>query len=445
MASFLTNADLNNKQDKNNRASKFWFPLDNAAKIFPAILTEELTSVFRLSAILKHPVKIQSFLKAVAKADKRFPYYKVRLKEGFFWYYLEHIPVRIPVEVDDKKVCRGFRQNSLLLRILVIENKVSVEFSHILTDGGGAFEFLKTLLVQYFIELGREIPATFKYLSSKQEILEEEYEDSYQRYFKEDVPPMVGRSKAFHLPWTLNSRPRFHHQNIIIPLEQVKDVASKKGVSVNDFLVAAYLFILQEIYEENGMAGKQKNNKPIRVQVPVNLRKIFPSKTMRNFSLFVMPEIDLRLGHHTFDEMLKSVYHQIKLETDPKLINKNIARNVGSERKIYVKSIPLFLKSLILRTKYYSLGSNQYSGVMTNLGKAKFPPQAEELIDHFVFTPPPPNKLVKVSCGIIGFKDKLVLSFSNITDSMQLEEKFIRFFNDYAINAVFESKQKSEL
>lgn len=436
---------MNNRQDKNNRTNKFWFPLDNAAKIFPAILTEELTSVFRLSAVLKQPVKIQPFLKAVAKVDKRFPYYKVRLKEGFFWYYLEHIPVRIPVEVDDKKVCRGFPQNSLLIRILVIGNRISVECSHILTDGGGAFEFLKTLLVQYSVESGLEIPADFKYFKPGDEASEGEYEDSYQRYFKEDVPPMVGRSKAFHLPFTLKPKPRFQHRKILISLEEIKHLASKKGVSINDFLVAAYLFILQEIYEEDGMAKRLKNNKPVRVQVPVNLRRIFPSKTMRNFSLFVMPEIDLRLGYYTFDEMLKSVYHQIKLETDPKLINKNIARNVGSERKIYVKSIPLFLKSLLLRAKYYSLGTNQYSGVMTNLGKAKLPPQTEELIEYFVFTPPPPNKLVKVSCGVIGFKDRLVLSFSNVTDSTLLEEKFIRFFSNYAISAFLEPNQNSEL
>ena len=85
---------------------------------------------------------------------------------------------------------------------------------------------------------------------------------------------------------------------------------------------------------------------------------------MRNFSLFVMPEIDLRLGHYSFDEIIKSVFHQIQLETEEKLINKNISRNVGSEKKIYVRGIPLLLKSLILRLKFYSLGTSQYSGVI---------------------------------------------------------------------------------
>ena len=94
---------------------------------------------------------------------------------------------------------------------------------------------------------------------------------------------------------------------------------------------------------------------------------------MRNFSLFVMPEIDMRLGHYSFDEILKVVHHQMMLESDEKLIHKNIARNVGSEKKIYVRGIPLLLKSFILRLKFYSLGTSQYSGVISNMGKITLP------------------------------------------------------------------------
>ncbi len=30
----------------------FWIPFDNAAKIYPAIITSELTAVFRITAVL---------------------------------------------------------------------------------------------------------------------------------------------------------------------------------------------------------------------------------------------------------------------------------------------------------------------------------------------------------------------------------------------------------
>jgi len=413
--------------------AKFWFSLDNAAKIFPAIITKEVTTVFRLTAVLKQPVNIKALREAMLKAERRFPYYKVQLKKGFFWYYLEHLPRHIPIEADDQPCCRKFSKGELLIRILVKNNNISIEFSHILTDGGGAFEFLKTVLVLYARAYGRAIPEEYDYSNPEEEISEEEYEDAYKRYFKENIPPTLKKTKAFHLPFALKPPPRFERLNVIFSMEQIKKLAGDKEVSITVYLVSVYLFTLQDIYENLGTFRKYKKNKVLRIQVPINLRKIFSSKTMRNFSLFVMPEIDLRLGHYTFDEIVKTVYHQIQLETDEKLINKNLSRNVGSERKIYVRSIPLFIKSLILSAKYNALGPGQYSGVVTNLGKAKLPEITGSLADYFIFTPPPPNEILKINCGIIGYADKLVMSFGNITHSRVFEQKFLKFLRDRGI------------
>lgn len=209
-------------------------------------------------------------------------------------------------------------------------------------------------------------------------------------------------------------------------------------MSITVYLVAIYMFVLQEIFEEQIRKKKIWRRKKLRIQVPVDLRNIFPSKSMRNFTLFVLPEIDVRLGHYTFDEIVKSVYHQMQLETDMKLIHKNISRNVRSEKKIYIRGIPLFLKSLILRLKYYSLGTKQYSGVLTNLGNIDLPDETCRMVDYFILTPPPPNKMLKLNCGVAGFGDKLVLSFGNVTKSMKFEEKFLHFLSEQNID--FERK-----
>ncbi len=426
---------------KTIQANQFWYPLDNAAKIYPATLSTEVTTVFRLTAALKRAVNIKALMAAVSKAEGRFPYYKVQLKKGFFWFFLEHLPMSIPVTVDNTMPCRKFPAKGPLIRLLVKENQVSVEFSHILTDGTGALEFLKTILATYAKELGHTIPSAFPYRKPGEDIPEEEYEDSYNRYFKEDIPPMVKRAKAFHLPFALNPKPRFLVRIAYVSIDSLKLKASGWGVSITDFLVSVYLYALQDIHGQAGLFSRQKKYKYLRVQVPVNLRKILPSRSMRNFSLFVLPEIDLRLGHYTFGEIVKTVYHQIRLETDEKLINKNIARNVGSEKKFFIKSIPLFIKSLILRVSFYTLGTSQYSGVITNLGKVNLPDEIEQLVDHFIFTPPPPNKMLKVNCGIIGFGDKMVLSFGNITKSVELEEKIARVMEEQGVKVSFGKKE----
>lgn len=424
---------MDSENNSGPKTEKFWLPLDNAAKIYPAIISDELTAVFRISAVLKDRIKINNLIRAAETLEERFPYYKVKLQKGFFWYYLEYSDRKVKIEFERQIPCRKFKAGGLLFRILAVRNRISIEFSHILTDGSGALEFFKSLLAVYFRECGIGIPPDFKFHKPGDTISEEEYEDSYNRYFKEDIPSMLKQSKAFHLPFSLKAVPRFEVLNAIISVSEIKKRAVEKGVDITVYLTSIYLSVLQDIYENLKPRSRKRKHKQLRIQVPINLRNIYPSASMRNFSLFVMPAIDLRLGHYTFDEIIKTVYHQMQLETDEKLVNKTIARNVGSEKKLLVRSIPLFLKSFILSLKYYSLGTSQYSGVITNLGRTILPPAQSEYIEYFIITPPPPNKKLKINCGIIGFNDVLVLSFGNITKSKELEKRFLKFLIDQGI------------
>ena len=408
-------------------SKEFWYPLDNAAKIYPAITTNEVTSVFRISANLKQPINITCLFKAVRTIESRFPYYKVTLKKGFFWYYLESTDFLTPVEVDNKLPCRRFREEGNLFRVLAIKNRLSVEFSHMLADGSGAFEYFKTLLASYFELTGIEIPSDYTYLKPDEKPMAEEFEDAHNRYFKEHIPALVKRPRAFHLPYVLKRKPRFDVLYAIISTDEIKARAKEKGFNITVYLTAVYLAALQDIFESLSPVSKHRKYKKLSIEVPINLRKIYSSATMRNFSLYVMPEIDLRLGHYTFDELLKTVYHQMQLETDEKLVNKILALHVGSERKLLVRSIPLFIKSFVLRISSYLFGSSQYSGVLTNMGVVNFPQQINEQVDSLMITPPPPDKLIKVSCGVISLNDKLVLGFCNITKTKELEKRMLQF------------------
>lgn len=411
----------------------FWTPLDNAAKIFPAVRSKEHTTITRLTVVLMERIVIGHLLKAIKETEERFPYFKVCLKKGFFWYYLEHSDSPTLVEVDKGMPCRAFKKrDNLLFRILAYKNQISIEISHIMTDGYGVSRFLNFLLIHYFKEMGVLQPGEYNALPDLK-MDKEEFEDAYNRYFKENIPTVIHQPKAFHLPFPLQQKPRFDVLIAILSIDDLKKKASGRNVSITDYLVSLYLWVLQEIISDLKTQNVFVKNKILRIQVPINLRNIYPSKTMRNFSLFVMPEIDLRLGHYSFDEIVKIVYHKMQLETDEKLINKILSRNVGGERNLFVRGIPLLLKSLVLNMKYYSEGANQYSGVITNIGKIELPESISDRIDYFVITPPPPNRKLKVNCGVAGFRDKLVLSFGNITKSKELEKRIIRFLSDQGI------------
>jgi len=313
-----------------------------------------------------------------------------------------------------------------MFRVLVADNKISVEFSHILTDGTGAFEFLKTILARYFEIRGTVLPSDFVFMKAGDIPDKEEFEDAYNRFFDPEIPASVKRPKAFHLPFKNARDHRFDVLNAILKAKQLKSIAKDKGVSITVYLTSIYLMALQEVFEETGGTRKHHKAQKLCVEIPINMRNIYPTRTMRNFSLFVMPGIDRSLGHYTFDEILKTVYHQMHLETDEKLVNKMLARHVGSERKLIIRAIPLFVKSLFLRLSYYSLGSSQYSGVITNLGRVVLPPEIEQHLNCLAFTPPPPNKLIKVSCGVISMGDKLVINFGNITETKDLERRIVK-------------------
>lgn len=415
-------------------AEGFWFPLDNAAKIYPAITNDELTSVFRISVILKKEVDIENLKKSVIRIDSRFPYYNVKLKKGFFWYYFESADFQTPVIIDDKAPCRGFDLKGCLHRVLYSKNKISIEFSHMLCDGSGAFEYLKTLLAIYFESSGVKIPESFDYLKPDSTPDPEETEDAYNRYFQEDIPKIVRRPKAFHLPFPIKRIHHFDTLYLVIPIKEIKAKAKEKGVNVTIYLTAVYFHVLQEIFENLSKSQKSVQSKKLSIEVPINLRNLYKTSTLRNFTLFVMPDIDLRLGHYTFDQILKSVYHQMQLETDEKLINKILALHVGSERKFYIRGIPLFIKSFVLRATYFAMGSSQYSGVLTNMGGITFPEELGNEIDYLSVSPPPPDKIVKVCCGIIGSNDKLAICFGNISKSKELEQRFVKFLTDQGIS-----------
>ena len=420
--------DVEGGQTVANRTVKqqFWMRLDNAAKIYPAIQSKELTAVFRLSCVLKERIRMQPLLEAVNRIEDRFPYYKVRLEKGFFWYYLEYHDQVIPLRPDLDMPCRAFKKNDLIFRVLVKENRLSVEFSHILTDGGGGFEFLKTLLYTYFDRCCISFKESTSFLKPDESPDPEEFEDAFSKYFQNKIPSPKKKPKSFHLPFCLNNPPRFNALIAKTSLDDMSNLSKSNKVSITEYLVSVYLHSLQEVYNRMPGIQRRRQRKIFRVQVPVNLRKLYRSKTMRNFSLFVTPEIDLSLGQYSFEEILKTVHHIMQLETDKKLINKIIARNVGAERNMLLKNTPLFVKSLILYFTYSIAGTSRYSGVITNLGKVSFG-EADELIDYFVFIPPPPNRTLKVNCGVLGFKNSLVMSFSNITKSKELEREFLTF------------------
>jgi NRPS condensation-like uncharacterized protein len=399
-------------------------------------MSGELTAVFRITVFLKKAVKYSAIKEAVEITSRRFPYFSVSLGSGLFWYYLEYNHRFPRIQTEEKRPCTAFaakRKNEPLYRILVKENRISVEFIHILTDGGGSFEYLKSLLYTYFKLEGNIIASAEGIILPDSPFSEEEIEDGYKRFFRKKIPPPGKLTKAWHLPFRLNHKPRLKVLRAEIALDKLLEIARSYKVSVTEYIVSVYLFTLQGIFLEEKEKSKKQKRGVLRIEVPVNMRKKLPSKTMRNFSLFVLPEIDLRLGIYTFEEILKIVNFQLQTGADVKQIGRFLSQNVGHEKSPFIRVLPLFIKTMAIAAVYRRLGSNQCSGIMTNLGCVNLPPDMEKLIDSFEVVPTPPNTSVKICAAMVSFGNQLRLDFCNISRSTKFEKSFLKHLTDSGI------------
>jgi NRPS condensation-like uncharacterized protein len=381
-------------------------------------------------------VKYSAIREAVAIISQRFPYFSVSLGSGIFWHFLEFNNQMPRIQVEEEIPCTAFaitRKNEPLYRVLVKKNRISVEFIHILTDGGGAMEYLKSLIYTYLTFTGRHINSPGDIILPGTPVSDEEFEDGYNKYFQK-LPPPVKIVKAWHLPFRLNIKPRLRVLRAEVKVDEILELTRRHKVSVTEYFVAVYFFSIQKIFNSWNEKSKKVKRKVLRIEVPINMRKMYKSRTMRNFSLFVLPEIDVRLGTYTFEEILTSVHHQLQLSTDIKQISRFLSSNVSPEKLLIVRILPLFIKKMVIASIYRKLASKRWTGMVTNLGLMTFPEEMEELVDSIGLIPPPPNTNVKVCCALVSYKGKMRICFSNITQSRDLERYIFMHLSDAGIH-----------
>jgi NRPS condensation-like uncharacterized protein len=392
--------------------------------------------VFRITASLMEPVRYSAITEAVAITSKRFPYFSVSLGSGIFWHFLEFNDQLPRIQVEEEIPCTAFavkRKNEPLYRVIIKGKRISVEFIHILTDGEGALEYLKSLLYTYLTLTGKQISSSGDIKLPTMPVSEEEFEDGYNKFFQR-LPPPSKLVKAWHLPFKLNESPGMRVLHAEVKVDEILEVSRKHKVSVTEYFVSVYLYSLQKIFVSWKEKSKKESRKVLRIEVPVNMRNKFPSRTMRNFSLFVLPEIDLRLGTYSFEEILSLVHNQLQISANIKQISRFMSSNVRYEKLLIVRLLPLFIKKMIITSIFKNLASKRWSGLVTNLGLVTLPGGMEEMVESFELIPPPPNSKVKVCSALVSYKDKLRICFCNITQSNELEKHIFGHFTDAGIH-----------
>ena len=416
-----------------------WLKLDNAAKIYPAARSQRWSNVFRLSVTLKEEVDVAVLQSALDVTVRRFPSIAGRLRRGVFWYYIqqlsqvpdltpEHSYPLVKMSRDEVRKCA--------FRVIVYKKRIAVELFHSLTDGTGGLIFLKTLTAEYLSQKhGIHIPAERGVLGRLEEPSEAELEDSFPKY---SGPVSIGRQSED--AWRVTGTPEpdgFCHVTCFrLPVKQVLQYAHDHGVSATVFLTAVMMDAIQNLQMER--VPDIRRRKHIKVQVPVNLRSLFPSQSLRNFALYTTPSIDPRLGHYTFGELCSAVKHHMGLEVTPKFMSSMIATNVDSEKMLIVRIMPLFLKNLVMKLVFLAVGERKSCLSLSNLGQVKLPEEMKPYIDRFDFILGV-QASAPYNVGVISWEDTLYVNFIRNIQEPDLESHFHAVLRDMGMDVMVES------
>jgi NRPS condensation-like uncharacterized protein len=152
------------------KKKKYWYKLDNAGKIFPAVSKDDRSNVFRLSFYLNETIDPIILEEAVNKILPRFESLAVQLKNGLFWNYFASNERQLQVEIEPAQICKYFKpdhNHGYLFKVYYLKNKITLETFHAISDGTGALHLLKSIVYQYFKLRGFKINHEGKILSEK--------------------------------------------------------------------------------------------------------------------------------------------------------------------------------------------------------------------------------------------------------------------------------------
>ncbi|MGL5259106.1 MAG: alcohol acetyltransferase [Lachnospiraceae bacterium] len=424
------------------KESKIWYKLDLSAIVYPTLQRKDFSSVYRLSVLLHVTIDPQLLQQAIDMTLPRFPTYKVSIRKGLFWRYLEpnHRPGPF-VQEDVRNFCMPMSFNSnnhYLIRFYYYENKISLEAHHSLGDGTGGMSLLHTVTAVYLRLLGHKISNKYLVLDINTEPDPSELEDAYMKYSNASVRPPRPSEKTYRVRGTKDEFHTFNVINGILSVKQVLEVSKKYNATITEYLNAVLLYALLQ---------KQKNEfhikeKPVRLAMPVNLRRFFPTKTLRNFITMIYPSIDPRLGDYTFEEIVTHVHNYMKYYINEKFLRGDITTNAATQKNLMIRITPLFIKDFVVKTFYRKVQDKNSSAGLTNMGALKVPEDMAPFIKRFdIYMGQPFSS--RTNCAIISFNDTLTINFASCIIEADVERYFFRKLVEDGIDVLIETNREN--
>ena len=409
-----------------------WRKIDSSGKIFPISTGKKYSTVFRLSAILNKNIGKRNLEKAVNIALDKYKSFKVRMKLGFFWYYFEYNNKKPIIRKERTYPCKYIdprTNNNYLFKVTYFKNKINLDIFHSLADGNSASLFFKEIIYTY-LEL--TYPKDFQD-KIRETIKNEEYtiEDSYVTNYDKKAKSNNSSQKAYIIKGKKIKLGAISAIHQIIDFKQLQQVCKKLDVTVTQYLSAVLIY---SIYTENYL--NNKDTKPIKLCIPVDLRRFYQSKTLSNFFTYITLEAYME-NLKTFEDILKFVKEDFKKRLTVEELNKTMSGNAKILLNPITRAIPLFLKKIIVRISYTQI--RKYTTMTySNIGRVGIIGKYQKYLDYFAMLIAP-EPVEKIKCSSCTLGDNLVFTFTSILNDNKIEKAFYQFLVKQGIDVKVES------
>lgn len=419
---------------KNKKENKlYWRRLDNSAKIFPISTGKKYSTVFRLSAVLKEKIEPNILEEAVKQTLEKYKFFQVRMKPGLFWYYLEHNPKAPIIEEEQDYPCKYIdsrRNNNYLFKVTYFETKINIDIFHSLTDGNGGTTFFKEIIYTY-LELMH--PEVLDEEERKIRKIEYNTEDSYMKNYDKKAKSNASGKKAYRLKGKKIKLGAVSTIHEILDLEDLKRESKKEEATITQYLTAVLMY---SMYQENYI--KARGKRPMKVCIPVNLKKYFPSETLSNFFSYITVEAQMKKDNlDTFEKILDFVKKDFRKRLTKEEIMRTMSANVKIGNNPLIKPVPLVIKKAIVRLSYIEI-RKYTTTTFSNIGRIGIMGKYKDYIDYFLMLIAP-EPVEKIKCSSCTFENKMVFTFTSILQNNSIEKRFYEFLQEKGIKVKIES------
>ena len=269
-------------------------------------------------------------------------------------------------------------------------------------------EFLKTLILFYFDRPDLVI-------CSNQSSLSEKRDDSFEKYYQKPKKSRKKKKRIVFHPHGLHlSENRIGIIEGMISTREAKKTAHTYQTTITVLITA---ILIDSIYEE---MYTRERKKEIVIEIPVNLRNFFASKSARNF-FGVMRVSYQNIENVTLEHIIKSIHHQFKEELTEEKLREHMNHYSMLEHNFFARIVPLFVKDQVLKFGAY-LAAREISCSLSNIGKVEMPKEVEDKVALFDFF----SSTDKLQLCICSYQDALMVSFSSTFVNTNIQKNFFR-------------------